>query len=483
MRKKVIIVGGGTAGWMTACLMAKRLADIVDITVIESPDVPTVGVGEGSTPSLRHFFAELGITDADWMPRCQATYKVGIEFTGWSPQSGPDSYRHPFISQLDTFSERPFQINCQTRRLGLDVCTQPEAFLFNGYLGKAGKAPLTPTHFPFRIEYGYHFDSALLGAFLSEHAAALGVSRLCDTVSEVAVSSKGHISHLKTGQQSRLEADLFVDCTGFQSLLLQQALGVEFESFTDALFNNRAVVIATEADPSAPVETRSTALKYGWAWRIPLQHRTGNGYVYSDAYTTAEQAEEELKAHLGLTGQPVSVRHLSMKVGQVRQHWASNCLAVGLSQGFIEPLEATALHLVQQTIMQFCDMWQKGNFTTAQQDNYNTLLRRQFLAVKDYIQAHYKLNTRQDTAYWRDNRNNRKQDISEVLARQQTTSHFTATSWPCLLAGYGIFPPPAPNQPGTGDMLSEHELPAFFDGCLLNFQRQKDLWAGPACHG
>ncbi|MBD3586213.1 tryptophan 7-halogenase [Salinimonas sp. HHU 13199] len=482
---RIVIVGGGTAGWMAANLIAHHFSKHpVTVTLVESDKVPTVGVGEGSTPSLKQFFRDLEIEDSQWMPRCQATYKVAIQFNGWSPASGNSSYRHPFISQLDTFSERAFYVNSQTRRLGLDVTTRPDAFLFNSYLAEHKRSPLTPANFPFRMEYGYHFDAGLLGEFLKEHALSLGVQHTVCDIQDVALHPNGDIRAVTDTQGNQIEAELFVDCTGFNSLLLQKALGVRFSSFSENLFNDRAVVLPTPADTSAPVETQATALSAGWAWSIPLQNRTGNGYVYSSQYINDDQAETELRSHLGMLDNDTPARFLSMKVGQVEQHWHRNCLALGLSQGFIEPLEATALHLIQLSIRFFCDAYISGHFTSQHQVAFNLKIAEHFSNVRDYIVAHYKLNTRNDSDYWRDNRNNRhlsenllqildtwyrREDLARFLSDKSQATHFGATSWHCLLAGYGAFPGLAPDQPGTGDLFEAHQLADFFNGCLLNF--------------
>lgn len=486
---RIVILGGGTAGWMAANLMAKHWRHApVDVTLVESPDIGIIGVGEGSTPTLKRFFSDMGIAEKDWMPACNATYKVNIRFRGWSPQTGIESYSHPFISQLDTFSERPFHVNCQTRRLGLDVATTPEQFLFNGWLANRNLAPVTPANFPFRIEYGYHFDSGLLGEFLKQYARNIGVNHQTRNVTDVECHADGSIKQLHTSEGDSIEGDLFIDCSGFRSVLLQQTLGVKFNSFSNNLYNDSAVVFATAAQDAPPVETLSTALSNGWAWQIPLTNRTGNGYVYSSRYQDKTAAEAELRHHLGLD-ESAEARHLTMKVGQVEKHWFKNCLGLGLSQGFIEPLEATALHLVQLAIEIFIDKFDKGRFTTEFQHEYNALISERFERVRDYIVAHYKLNTRNDSDYWRDNRNNmqlsesllqildvwyRQGDLPQEIKRQNLASHFGTTSWHCLLAGYGIFPPVAPNQPGTGDMFDEHDLGPMFAGSMLNFMSHAD---------
>ncbi len=347
---RIIIAGGGTAGWMAANLMAHAWRDKpVTITLVESADIPTVGVGEGSTPTLKRFFSDLGIAEQDWMPACNATYKVNIRFRDWSPASGVKEYSHPFISQPDTFTERAFHVNCHTRRLSLDVNTTPDDFLLNGWLARAQRAPVAPENFPFRMEYGYHFDSALLGRYLTTHAKSLGVERITGNIEAITRHNNGDICGLQLDDGRLISGDFFIDCTGFRSLLLQQTLNVGFDSFSDNLFNDSAVVLPTPAADSLPVETVSTALSAGWAWSIPLTQRTGNGYVYSSAHISSDQAETELRQHLGLRDNDGDARFLSMRVGQVKEHWHRNCLALGLSQGFIEPLEATALHLVQLT--------------------------------------------------------------------------------------------------------------------------------------
>jgi len=497
-RQHFVILGGGTAGWMTANLLANRWgAKGVSITLVESPSIGIIGVGEGSTPTLARFFSDLGIDEQDWMPECNATYKVSIRFEGWSPGMGVHSYAHPFISQLDTFSERPFHVNCRTRRLGLDVVTSPSEFLFNGWLAERGLAPQRPPNFPFRVEYGYHFDSGLLGEFLKRHALQQGVDHRALEVTGVNQHDDGRIQSVIASDGTTLEGDFFIDCSGFRSLLIQDTLKVPFDSFGDNLFNDAAVAMPTMRANSPPVETRATALSAGWVWSIPLTHRTGNGYVYSSRYKDADQAETELRQHLGLMDADVEARHLKMRVGQVREHWNKNCLALGLSGGFIEPLEATALHLVQTGAEIFMDHYEEGGFSDARRGAYNAIASERFERVRDYIVAHYKLNTRDDSDYWRDNRSNmhlseslrqildvwyRGGDLTAEIERQQLSSHFGTTSWHCLLAGYGIFPPLAPNQPGEGDLLESSGIRTMFEGSMLNFRGHAEVlsrWQSP----
>jgi len=376
--------------------------------------------------------------------------------------------------------------------MGLAVETSPDKFFFNSYLAKTGKAPITPAHFPFRIEYGYHFDSALLGQFLRTKALQLGVTHWPLTIESVSQQSDGRIKELICNDGRVISADLFVDCTGFGSLLMQKTLAVPFHTFAENLFNDSAVVLPTAVLSDLPVETKATALSNGWAWQIPLQHRTGNGYVYSSAFITSDQAELELRTQLGLLDSDVQARQLKMKVGQLQQHWYKNCLAVGLAQGFIEPLEATALHLVQTAVEIFIDQYQFSS-NELQQQQYNQQISERFERVRDYIVAHYKLNSRDDSDYWRANRANtalsdsllqildcwyRKNDLDKEIKRQQLSSHFGTSSWHCLLSGYGVFPAlltPKDQFEQRTDPFQDLELDAFFSACLLNFMPQNEL--------
>lgn len=490
---RIVILGGGTAGWMAANLMVKQWRpERVQVTVVESPEIGIIGVGEGSTPTLKRFFKKIEVPESRWMPRCNATYKLNIRFAGWSPNSGADDYSHPFISQLDSFNERAFVVNCRTRRLGLDVTTRPDLFLLNGVLARQNKGPLTPASFPFRMEYGYHFDSGLLGQFLAQLAVGRGVRHLQAKVVAAERNAAGDIDHLLCADGARVEADFFVDCSGFTSLLLQQTLGVKFNSFKSNLFNDAAVVMPTDKSAQLPVETLSQALSNGWCWHIPLTNRTGNGYVYSSDFISADDAETELRAHLGMLDRDVPARHLKMKVGQLAQHWSHNCLGLGLAQGFIEPLEATALHLVQLSVEDFIRQYDEAEFSNRGQEAFNRSCSERFERVRDYIVAHYKLNSRNDSDYWRANRDHnnisdslyqllqvwfQQGDMAAEFARQKIDSHFGILSWHCLLAGYGTFPGLAAGQPGQGDLYHEREIGAFLQGCSLNFASHEQCLA------
>lgn len=482
---RLAIVGGGTAGWMAANLLAQRWPDRrAHVLLVEAPEIGTIGVGEGSTPSLKRFFEVLGIAEAEWMPACNATYKVNIRFAGWSPGAGIADYSHPFTTQVDIHTEDAFTRNCGNRRLGHDVPVRPDDFFLNGVLAAQRKAPVAPDHFPFRMEYGYHFDSGLLGQFLRSRAVANGVEHVARQVIGIERAENGDVAALNTREGERIAADWFIDCSGLSALLMEGALGVPFHGFGANLFNDSAVVLPTAAPPSPFPETRATALSNGWAWAIPLTNRVGNGYVYSADFLSADAAETELRAHLGLLDSDVAARHLRFRVGQLDRHWERNCIAIGLSQGFIEPLEATALHLVLGTVEAFIKQLEAGDFTARYRAEFNAEITERIERVRDYIVAHYKLNTRDDSDYWRANRENDalspalaqildcwfgRRDLVALLDGQRGHSHFGSASWHCLLAGYGAFPGLAATQRDDVDFYRDRDIARFLHGCALNF--------------
>jgi len=490
--KSIVILGGGTAGWIAANLLAENWKDEgLDITLVESPNIGIIGVGEGSTPPLKGFLDAIGVQESDWMERCDATYKVGITFRNWSTKPGFDEYFHPFMCQPDEFSVPAFYHNSFLRRKGIDLDGHPNQFFITWELAKQRLAPVAPPNFPFEMNYGYHFNSGLLGQFLQEWAAKKGVKYKSATVNDVVLDNEGNIDYLKTEDGETIKADFYIDSTGFRSQLLQQALKVPFESCEDVLFNDSAVVFPTEPEENPTPQTISTALKHGWAWKIPLTSRFGNGYVYSSKYVDDDDAETEFREHLGLTESDEEARRLKFKVGRVREHWAKNCLAVGLSQGFIEPLEATALDMVQETVVRFIEAANKGEMTDQFRDEFNDRISKRFDAVRDYIVCHYRINTRTDTPYWRDNGTNEKissslrelltawlqgKNITDELERQNLDAYFPAVSWNCLLGGKGIYPLQDQLKAGN-EMAHQYDLEkiaTYLQGCALNFKSHRE---------
>jgi hypothetical protein len=479
---------------MAANLMIKAWGERgFGITLVESPDIGIIGVGEGSTPMLKTFMSSIGLDEQDWMPACNATYKLGIRFDNWSSMPGFSRYFHPFPAQLDDLTSPPFFQNSMARRNGLDVEGHPDHFFLNTYMAEQKLSPFAGENFPFTTLYGYHFDSGLLGDFLADLARKRGVQHVRARVTDATLDGAGNIAAVIDDGGRRIEADYFVDCTGFRSLLLQQTLRVPFVSFKDNLFNDAAVVFPTPRPEAVAPRTVSTALMNGWAWTIPLTSRIGNGYVYSSAYTSADAAEQELRAFTGIgDSADIEARHLQMKVGRVAEHWKGNVVAVGLSQGFIEPLEATALLLVQLTIQGFIKALDEGNFGDSQRAAFNNDISARFNAVRDYIVAHYVVNSRDDSRYWQDNANNSKvsqslfgvistwtsgKDLTGELKRQNIENFYPPMSWHCLLAGYGIYPAAEGLQTRDAEMHRGKlaEIREFIRRCALNYVPHMDV--------
>jgi len=488
---KILIVGGGTAGWMTAVLLAKEWGERAsEICLLESSDIGIIGVGEGSTPKMRRFFERLEIAESEWMPACNATYKCGIRFPDWSTRKGYKSYYHPFFSVSDDATVRAFAQNVAVRRQNIDVPAHPDAFFVSNSLAKGKLAPKADPDSEYQAEYAYHFEAGLIGQFLKEKAAALGVKHVIDTVTAVKQRDDGDITGVETERHGTIEADFFVDCTGFASLLTSKTLGVPFLSYKDSLFNDHAVALPTPLEgDTLPSQTISTALKYGWVWKIPLGNRFGNGYVYSSDHIDASGAERELREHLGLSDESVEARHLKMRVGRVENAWNRNSLAVGLSQGFIEPLEATALMIVQDTIENFISRFAEGGFTNKYRGEVNTKINLIFDSIKDYIFMHYKLNSRNDTSYWVENRENPNVsdsltqilevwdsggDLLAELRRQGPLLAYSPPSWFCMLSGLGQFPRKPKNARPNTQVSDPDEVRRYCDRIARHFPDHRD---------
>lgn len=454
--------------------------------MIESPDIGIIGVGEGSTPQLKAMFDYLGIAEAEWMAACDATYKLGIRFTGWSERPGFESYFHPFPGPVDLHSEPPFTHSCMLARRGFDVPAHPDDWFLAAKLASQGRGPHPSANFPFAPSYGYHFDAFKLGAFLRDRAVARGVNHLPRKVDEVVLSSEGDVTALQCEGGERIKGDFFVDCSGFRAMIAEGALGGEFVSFADNLFNDRAVVVPTDRIADYRPQTESVAMRAGWRWRIPLTTRTGNGYVYSSRHISDEDASAELLQAVGLSEGEAEPRFLRMKIGRMAQSWRGNCLAAGLAQGFIEPLEATALHIVIATALEFAEAYEQGGFTASNRDSFNRNIAARYDSIRDYIVAHYRMNQRTDTDYWRENAVNQAlsgslkslitawfthKDIAEANRAAYAEPAYSAASWHCLFAGYGTFPPAekmralprgaiAPGQANVQDLI---------ESCAMNF--------------
>jgi len=487
-QQKILILGGGTAGWMAANLIAKAFdPKHMQVCLLESPDIGIVGVGEGSTPQLKALFDKLGIAERDWMPNANATYKNGIRFKGWSTQPNCNEYFHPFPAKTDRDTAQAFVYNSYLRRQNVDVDVHPSKYFLPSFLAQQSLGPKPDESFPFPVSYGYHFDAYLVGEVLKKSAITLGVEHIQATVERVKQAQNGDIASVVTTEGSTIEADFFIDCSGFASLLIGKTLNVEFDSFSESLFNDSAVVMPSKHDcddagrvSAIGSQTTATALSNGWAWEIPLSNRIGNGYVYSSNYLSDGQAEAELRSKLGLLDSEAAARHLKMRVGQRRQHWAKNCLAVGLSQGFLEPLEATALHLAQVTIETFIQYYGAGKISLSDKAEFNKAIYSRFDGIRDYIVCHYKVNSRTDSEYWRACANNTQLsdslrsllsvwnaggDISLEIERQGIAEYYPTLSWHCLLSGYGVFD-------SQRELVSDERAQRFAINDVIEFNRR-----------
>lgn len=484
----IVILGGGTAAWMTANILAHSFKDLT-IKLVESPDIATVGVGEGSTPALKAFFDLLDIDESKWMFASDATYKNGIEFENWSIKQGYEQYFHPFPSTIDNHTLPIFMYNARVRCSGTDIDVNPSDYFLAAKLADENRIPIGDENFPFDINYAYHFDSGKLGKFLKSIALEKGVLHQLNNIVEVKTSMSGEIAALVTDAGEIISGKFFIDCSGFKSELLRKTLNVPFVSYKDLLFNDSAVLMQTPAESNTiESKTTSTALSCGWKWRIPLKSRHGHGYVYSSSHITDAAAEKELRASVGQAFDGVPTKLLKFELGRVEKHWHKNCLAVGLSQGFIEPLEATALMLIQQTVGKFVDLWKKGNLTDQYQNEFNRQINAEFDGIRDYIVLHYKLNSRDDSQYWRDNRSGfdgiperlkvlvnvwqKGGDFTKAIKELKLDAHYPVASWYVLFAGYGFFPNKLHALNTQTVKFPPTKISTFIARCVPNYQPQ-----------
>jgi tryptophan halogenase len=445
--QSIAIIGGGTAGWMAAAALARVLGPQgPTITLIESEEIGTIGVGEATIPPIQAFNALLGIDENDFVRATGGTFKLGIEFVDWWRRG--QRYFHPFgVYGLDAGAvpfealwRRLHQMGEAEPLAAYSICT---AAAMAGHFGRPqpGNTPLA------QIGYAFHFDATLYATFLRRHAEGAGVRRIEGRVVEVGLHPEtGFIEHVTLADGTRLSADLFIDCSGFRSLLLGQALGTGFEDWGHWLPNDRAVAVPSAVTgPSAPY-TRSTAKPAGWQWRIPLQHRIGNGHVYASAHISDDEAVATLLA--GLDNEALAdPRLLRFRTGRRNAFWVRNCVALGLSSGFMEPLESTSIHLVQAGIARLLEMLPTRAFEAADIRRYNRLMIAEFESIRDFLILHFHANARGDTAYWRDLAAMPIPDtLAERIAIYRRTGRvyreadelFTRTSWLAVMDGQGL---------------------------------------------
>ncbi|MFS2316719.1 tryptophan halogenase family protein [Maricaulis sp. D1M11] len=448
---RILIVGGGTAGWMSAALLARSLhGSGCRIELVEAPDIPTIGVGEATIPPIRQFNQLIGLDDRRLFAEASASFKLGIEFVDWLEPG--QRYFHPFGvygANLNTrYTHHKWARLAATGRLDADLsdfslCSKA------ALSGRCGLPHPDPTQCQSTLTSAYHFDAGLYAKLLRDHAQGLGVVRIEGRVETVNLDAQtGFIQSVRLANGRQIAADFYVDCSGQRSLLLGEALGVPFVDFKHWLPCDRAVAApAKRSGPRLPY-TRSTARSAGWQWRIPLQHRLGQGYVHASDFIDEAAAEAEFIE--GLDGELIAEpRFIPFRTGRRAVMWDKNCLAVGLSSGFLEPLESTSIHLIQTALTRLLDHFPDRRCEVANTRAYNDLAVAEFDSIRDFLILHYKATRRRDTAFWR---HVADMDIPDALAERialfeetgrvplRTVDLFTETSWVAVFIGQGIVP-------------------------------------------
>lgn len=480
--RHVVILGGGSAGWLTAAVLAAEHDTASEsglrITLIESPEVSTIGVGEGTWPTMRDTLRRTGVSETDFIRQCDAAFKQGSKFVNWREDVKGDYYHHPFVLPpgfLDTHLAAGWMAHSDVP-FSMLTC-------FQAHLCEASRAPkqFSTPEWASVANYAYHLDAAKLGTFLRHHCVEkLGVRHVSDHMTAVNTHDNGDIASLQTRHHGAIEGDLFVDCSGMRALLIGQHYGVEIESQKDVLFNDRAIATRVPyADPGVEIacQTISTAQEAGWIWDIGLQSRRGIGHVYSSTHTTDEAAEEALRRYIVATGgreQDIeNLPKITIRPGFRRGAWHRNCVAIGLSSGFMEPLEASSLVMVELAAGMLADqMPATRTAIDIVAKRYNDTFSYRWDRIVDFLKLHYVLSKRDGSAYWRDNRNpetipERLRERLELWRHQPPSRYdlhrveevFPSASYQFILYGMGFMPEA---RPATRRMDNVARAEGFF---------------------
>ncbi len=443
--RKIVIVGGGTAGWMTAAALSKVLGpNFASITLVESDAIGTVGVGEATIPQINVFNRLIGIDENDFVRKTKGSFKLGIQFVDWKKLG--HSYFHPFGKYGVDMAGVSFHAYwLRLYQQGLvpwidEYCLQAKAAETGKFMRPidAGNSPLS------EIAYAFHFDAGLYALFLREHAEARGVVRREGKIKQVHQrSTDGYLESVELEDGHRIDGDLFIDCSGFHGLLIEQTLQAGYEDWSHWLPCNRAVAVPCESVAEITPYTRSTAREAGWQWRIPLQHRIGNGYVYSSEYISQDEATAKLLANLD--GKPLAdPRLIKFVTGRRQKYWDKNVVAIGLSAGFMEPLESTSIWFIQAGLAQFLAHFPDGSFGDVDRDRYNRVMKTLTEETRDFLILHYKATERDDTPFWNYCRTmaipEKLEERMKIFADtgrvyRENEELFTETSWFAVMAG------------------------------------------------
>ena len=469
--RRIVIAGGGTAGWMVAACLSKTMGKLLDIKLIESDEIGTVGVGEATIPTLFTFHNLLELDEREFMAATLATFKLGIRFENWR-DVGQD-YIHSFgLTGKDHWTAGFQHFWLKGRQRGLagdygDYCLELRAAQDSrfGHLPRNG------------MNYAFHLDATRYAAFLRKFSEGFGVQRIEGKIRAVDQDpASGHILALTLDGGERIEGDLFIDCTGFRALLIGETLKVPYEDWTHWLPCNSALAVQTASVGDAVPYTRSIAHDSGWQWRIPLQHRVGNGLVYSNRHMSDERARELLLSRI--QGEVLTTpRQLRFTPGQRREVWRANCVAIGLASGFIEPLESTSIHLIQRGTIRLMQMFPSAGISPADVDEYNRQSQAEIEHIRDFIVLHYHVTARNDSEFWH---GCRTMDIPASLRHRielfretgrvfrVANELFAENSWIQVMLGQGITP--RQHHP-VADLMGDAELSGFLDGIRSQVNR------------
>ncbi len=447
--RKILIVGGGSSGWMTAALFGKLFQGLYDIELVESEAIGTVGVGEATIPAIKKFNELLALDEAEFMQRTQATFKLGIEFVDWTRKG------HRYIHGFGVIGQDWEWLRCHhywlranqkgRARDFADYSINTAAALQNKFMQPRADMADSPIG---HIAYAFHFDASLYARYLRAFAEQHGVRRTEGKIVDVEVRESGDIASVTLEGDRRIEADFFIDCSGFRALLIEQTLQTGYEDWTHWLPCDRAMAVpCARTEPLVPL-TRSTAREAGWQWRIGLQHRTGNGLVYSSRYIDDDSAEKLLLSNLD-GEQLANPNKLRFTTGKRRKMWNRNCVAIGLAAGFLEPLESTSLHLVQSAAIRLVRLFPDGELDQANIDEFNRQSDFEWERIRDFIILHYWATERDDSDFWR---YCRTMDLPDTLQRKidlwrsngrifrEDEELFSEESWIQVFIGQGIIP-------------------------------------------